>query len=253
MTRLERTFGGWGSRPSPRFCGCRSVKTSSPQRREPRARHAAAASDRGRSPASSLDPVHLSVPGGFRRDLTLQGPRRLRAGETTPAAVVRLPRSGFGARTVSVPGLFVAGIDSAGRIALGRAPRATPTRQAILAQNRPKIKGFRRSAGYVPGAVWRCGGPLGWRRRLVPEVGVEPTRVLPQRILNPPRLPFRHSGRERAIVGGPSTRCQRDRAARLARRDAGPLPTNHSLRRAATSVSSSSSMPLTSSNLPMAL
>ena len=29
---------------------------------------------------------------------------------------------------------------------------------------------------------------------VVPKVGVEPTRVLPQWILNPSRLPFRHSG-----------------------------------------------------------
>ena len=29
----------------------------------------------------------------------------------------------------------------------------------------------------------------------VPEVGVEPTRPCGQRILSPPRLPFRHSGR----------------------------------------------------------
>ena len=29
---------------------------------------------------------------------------------------------------------------------------------------------------------------------LVPVVGLEPTRVLPQRILSPPRLPFQHTG-----------------------------------------------------------
>ena len=31
---------------------------------------------------------------------------------------------------------------------------------------------------------------------LVPEEGVEPTRPCGQRILSPPRLPFRHSGRD---------------------------------------------------------
>ena len=29
---------------------------------------------------------------------------------------------------------------------------------------------------------------------MVPKVGVEPTRVLPQRFLRPSRLPFRHFG-----------------------------------------------------------
>jgi hypothetical protein len=32
---------------------------------------------------------------------------------------------------------------------------------------------------------------------LVPEEGVEPTRPCGQRILSPPRLPFRHSGRDK--------------------------------------------------------
>jgi hypothetical protein len=32
------------------------------------------------------------------------------------------------------------------------------------------------------------------RSRVVPEVGVEPTRGRPRRILSPLRLPFRHSG-----------------------------------------------------------
>jgi hypothetical protein len=31
-------------------------------------------------------------------------------------------------------------------------------------------------------------------KKLVPEEGVEPTRPCDQRILSPPRLPFRHSG-----------------------------------------------------------
>jgi hypothetical protein len=30
--------------------------------------------------------------------------------------------------------------------------------------------------------------------KMVPEEGVEPTRPCDQRILSPPRLPFRHSG-----------------------------------------------------------
>ncbi len=32
------------------------------------------------------------------------------------------------------------------------------------------------------------------RKSLVPKVGLEPTRVLPHRILSPARLPFRHFG-----------------------------------------------------------
>ncbi len=31
-------------------------------------------------------------------------------------------------------------------------------------------------------------------KKMVPEEGVEPTRPCDQRILSPPRLPFRHSG-----------------------------------------------------------
>ena len=36
---------------------------------------------------------------------------------------------------------------------------------------------------------------MGYLRYNVPEVGVEPTRPFEQRILSPPRLPFRHSGK----------------------------------------------------------
>ena len=32
------------------------------------------------------------------------------------------------------------------------------------------------------------------RKSIVPKVGLEPTRVLPHRILSPARLPFRHFG-----------------------------------------------------------
>ena len=41
-------------------------------------------------------------------------------------------------------------------------------------------------------AVLRGGHPFA--EVLVPEEGVEPTRPCGQRILSPPRLPFRHSG-----------------------------------------------------------
>ena len=37
----------------------------------------------------------------------------------------------------------------------------------------------------------------------MPEVGVEPTRGCPQRILSPPRLPFRHSGIQRLLLKNP--------------------------------------------------
>src|SRR4051794_38205852 len=33
------------------------------------------------------------------------------------------------------------------------------------------------------------------RKSLIPKVGLEPTRVLPHRILSPARLPFRHFGK----------------------------------------------------------
>ena len=36
---------------------------------------------------------------------------------------------------------------------------------------------------------------MGYLRYNVPEVGVEPTRPFEQRIVSPPRLPFRHSGK----------------------------------------------------------
>ena len=42
-------------------------------------------------------------------------------------------------------------------------------------------------------------------RGLVPGVGVEPTRVLPRRILSPLRLPFRHPGLEHDDTRRPRT------------------------------------------------
>ena len=36
--------------------------------------------------------------------------------------------------------------------------------------------------------------PENRRKSIVPKVGLEPTRVLPHRILSPARLPFRHFG-----------------------------------------------------------
>lgn len=44
---------------------------------------------------------------------------------------------------------------------------------------------------------WTIVPPEGYQDSsvLVPEVGVEPTRPCGQRILSPPRLPFRHSGK----------------------------------------------------------
>ena len=47
------------------------------------------------------------------------------------------------------------------------------------------------------------GGPLAYRLHtpLVPKVGFEPTRVLAQRCLRPPRLPFRHFGPDSMIRG----------------------------------------------------
>ena len=36
--------------------------------------------------------------------------------------------------------------------------------------------------------------PFSEKRRLVPVVGLEPTRGFPQQILSLPRLPFRHTG-----------------------------------------------------------
>ena len=38
----------------------------------------------------------------------------------------------------------------------------------------------------------------------MPEVGVEPTRGCPQRILSPPRLPFRHSGIQKLLLKNPA-------------------------------------------------
>ena len=38
------------------------------------------------------------------------------------------------------------------------------------------------------------GAPTKLLRRLVPEVGLEPTQGFPYRILSPARLPFHHSG-----------------------------------------------------------
>ena len=35
---------------------------------------------------------------------------------------------------------------------------------------------------------------IGLKRKLVPKVGVEPTRGCPHRFLRPARLPFRHFG-----------------------------------------------------------
>ena len=38
---------------------------------------------------------------------------------------------------------------------------------------------------------------------VVPKVGVEPTRACTQRFLRPPRLPFRHFGIDKILVGVP--------------------------------------------------
>ena len=48
-----------------------------------------------------------------------------------------------------------------------------------------RLSGLNTASGMLPSTR---------RNILVPKVGVEPTRVLPQRCLRPSRLPFRHSG-----------------------------------------------------------
>ena len=51
-------------------------------------------------------------------------------------------------------------------------------------------EGFAEKSGdTIPGRVRQNRG-----KTLVPKVGLEPTRVLPHRILSPARLPFRHFG-----------------------------------------------------------
>jgi hypothetical protein len=45
-------------------------------------------------------------------------------------------------------------------------------------------------------------GWLAEARRFMPGVGVEPTRAEAQRILSPPRLPFRHPGSLRLLAAG---------------------------------------------------
>ena len=46
-----------------------------------------------------------------------------------------------------------------------------------------------------------CGQITGCGTRLVPKAGFEPARVLPHWFLRPARLPFRHFGKPRMILG----------------------------------------------------
>ena len=52
-----------------------------------------------------------------------------------------------------------------------------------------RVSGVRKAQG--PGAIKQGAIHL---ESLIPKVGLEPTRVLPHRILSPARLPFRHFG-----------------------------------------------------------
>src|SRR5690606_9631482 len=90
-------------------------------------------------------------------------------------------------------------------------PRTPERKRLSRSREPPSIgQGVRQGANGVSRSATK-------RRGEVPEVGVEPTRPCGHRILNPARLPFRHSGLTYDRVSAPGLAASSGRAGEASR------------------------------------